>query len=193
MSGSESVSFEEEDDKSFTSEDLEKMTVELEKNDKLLRIEQEYKLAKSDKYLSSLGCSIGRDENNKNLINATIIGPEKTPFYGGFYKLKIQYPDDYPSNAPTVFFETKIFHPNVYDNGKICIEVINSWKSNYTIIDILEAIYVLLVKPNENSPANLEAGTLIKNDKKCVEEGKPNPFTYEKKAKEWNSHYAYPI
>ena len=159
MSDSESVSFEEED-KSFTSEDFKKMAVSLEQKDQIIRVDQEYKLAKSDKYLSSLGCSIGRDENNKNLVKATIIGPEKTPFYGGFYKLNIKFPENYPSNAPSVLFDTKIFHPNVYDNGSICIEVLNNWNPNYSIIDILEAIYILLVTPNENSPANKEAGKI---------------------------------
>ena len=192
MSDSESVSFEEED-KSFTSEDFKKMAVSLEQKDQIIRVDQEYILAKSDKYLSSLGCSIGRDENNKNLVKATIIGPEKTPFYGGFYKLNIKFPENYPSNAPSVLFDTKIFHPNVYDNGSICIEVLNNWNPNYSIIDILEAIYILLVTPNENSPANKEAGNMIKNDKQCVKDGKPNPHTYEKKASEWNSKYAYPI
>lgn len=59
--------------------------------------------------------------------------------------------------------------------------------------NILETIYILLVNPNEDSPTNEEARTLIKNDKKCVKDGKPNPHTYEKKASEWNSKYAYPI
>jgi len=192
MSDSESVSFEEED-KSFNSEDFEKMKVSLEKKDTDLRVDQEYKLAKSDKYLSSLGCSVGRDENNKFLINATIIGPKNTPFYGGFYKLRITFPKEYPTNYPSVYFDTKIFHPNVYSDGRICIDVVNNWNPDYSIIDILEAVYILLVNPNEGSPANSEAGNLIKNDKKCVEDGKPNPHTYEKKASEWNSLYAYPV
>ena len=120
-------------------------------------------------------------------------GPEKTPFYGGFYKLKIEFNEKFPSSAPTVYFETTIFHPNVYSDGQICIEVINHWNSNYSIIDILEAVYLLLVHPNENSPANVEAGEMIKNDLQCVKDKKPNPHTYEKKASEINAKYAYPI
>jgi ubiquitin-protein ligase len=71
--------------------------------------------------------------------------------------------------------------------------VINHWNSNYSIIDILEAVYLLLVHPNENSPANVEAGEMIKNDLQCVKDKKPNPHTYEKKASEINAKYAYPI
>lgn len=190
---SDSESFSEDEDRSYTSEDLKAMEIQLEQKDRDVRIEQEYKYAKSDRYLASLGCSIGRNDNENDLIRATIIGPEKTPFYGGFYKLKIKFPNSYPSSAPQVSFETKIFHPNVYSSGNICIEVVSNWNSNYSIIDILQAVYLLLVKPNEDSPANSEAGTMIKNDKKAVEEGKPNPHTYENEASKWNSQYAYPI
>lgn len=192
MSDSESFS-DEDEDRSYTSEELKAMDTPLVMDDRQTRINQEYDLAITDKYLASLGCSIGRNENNKNLINATIIGPENTPFYGGFYKLKIEFTSNYPSSAPNVYFETKIFHPNVYSSGKICIDVINNWKASYSIIDILEAIYLFLVKPNEDSPANTTAGNMIKNDKKCEEDGKPNPHTYEAEASKWNSQYAYPI
>ena len=34
---------------------------------------------------------------------------------------------------------------------------------------------------------------MIKEDKKCEKEGKANPHNYEKRAREWNSQYAYPI
>ena len=188
-----SESFSNEEDISYNSQDLEKMDFQLEQKDRQIRIDQEYNYAKSDLYLSSLGCSIGRDDNNKDIIFATYVGPEKSPFYGGFYKLKIKFTANYPSNPPEVYFETKIFHPNVYSSGKICIDVINNWNPNYSIIDILHAVYLLLVNPNETSPANTDAGNMIKNDKKCVEEGKPNPHTYENEAKKWNSKYAYPI
>ena len=57
MSESESVSFEEED-KSLNSDDFEKMKIKLEQNDTNIRVDQEYKIAKSDKHLSSLGCSV---------------------------------------------------------------------------------------------------------------------------------------
>lgn len=80
MSNSDGANFEEED-KSFTSEDFKKMTVELEQKDKIIRVDQEYKLTKSDKYLSSLGYSVYRDKNNK-LIIVSILGPEKNPFFG---------------------------------------------------------------------------------------------------------------
>ena len=193
MTDSESVSFEDDQDISFTSADLEKMKVELIENDRDTRIEQEYKLAKSDKYISSLGCSFGRDDNNKSKINATIIGPQNTPFYGGFYKLEIEFKANYPESKPNVKFITNIYHPNVYKNGDVCIDILNNWKKNYSIVDIIEAIYVLLLYPNEISPANADAGKDIENDKKEEREKNKNPHTYEEKAKKVNLENAYPV
>ena len=84
-----SESFSNEEDISYNSQDLEKMDFKLEQNDRQIRIDQEYKYAKSDLYLSSLGCSIGekdlqsfldkRFENfNSSLIQITLKGLEQS-------------------------------------------------------------------------------------------------------------------
>ena len=64
-------------------------------------------------------------------------------------------------------FNTKIFHPNVYADGKICLDILqNQWSPIYDISAILTSIQSLLSAPNPQSPANSEASTLFESDKR---------------------------
>lgn len=88
---------------------------------------------------------------------AVIFGPEDTIWEGATLKLSMEFSEDYPTHAPVVMFVTKVFHPNVYADGKICIDILqNQWTSIYDISSILTSLQSLLTDPNPNSPANSE-------------------------------------
>jgi ubiquitin-conjugating enzyme E2 A len=54
-----------------------------------------------------------------------------------------------------------MFHPNIYANGEICLDILqNQWSPIYDIAAILTSIQSLLCDPNPNSPANSEAARL---------------------------------
>ena len=61
---------------------------------------------------------------------AMIIGPEDTPYFGGYYFFNFTFPHDYPFSHPTVEFMTNNgrtrFNPNLYRSGKVCISILNS-------------------------------------------------------------------
>jgi ubiquitin-conjugating enzyme E2 A len=58
-------------------------------------------------------------------------------------------------------FTTKMFHPNIYSNGEICLDILqNQWSPIYDISAILTSVQSLLTDPNPNSPANSEAAQL---------------------------------
>jgi ubiquitin-protein ligase len=63
---------------------------------------------------------------------ALIIGPDDTPYFGGFYFFEFQFPTDYPHSPPIVLYRTNHdnirFNPNLYTNGKVCISLLNTWK-----------------------------------------------------------------
>jgi ubiquitin-protein ligase len=52
---------------------------------------------------------------------AVIFGPDDTPWEGGTFKLLLEFTEDYPNKAPAVRFLTKMFHPNIYNDGQICL------------------------------------------------------------------------
>ncbi|CAL8461877.1 g1408 [Coccomyxa elongata] len=105
--------------------------------------------------------------DNIMLWNAVIFGPEDTPWDGGTFKLSLQFTEEYPNKAPVVKFVSNIFHPNVYADGGICLDILqNQWSPIYDVSAILTSIQSLLSDPNPNSPANSEAARLYSENRR---------------------------
>eukprot|EP00640_Fibrocapsa_japonica_P004080 CAMPEP_0113935596 /NCGR_PEP_ID=MMETSP1339-20121228/2725_1 /TAXON_ID=94617 /ORGANISM="Fibrocapsa japonica" /LENGTH=219 /DNA_ID=CAMNT_0000937809 /DNA_START=111 /DNA_END=770 /DNA_ORIENTATION=+ /assembly_acc=CAM_ASM_000762 len=92
-------------------------------------------------------------------IHAEIDGPEQTPYFGGTFRLKLVLGSDYPNSPPRGFFLTKIFHPNISENGDICVNTLKrDWSADVTISRIFQVIRCLLIVPFPESSLNDEAG-----------------------------------
>ena len=92
---------------------------------------------------------------------ATILGPEDSPYDGGVFVLTIEFPKDYPFKPPMVVFNTKIYHPNINASGDICLDILQgAWYPALTISNLLLAICSLLTDPNPSSPMVPEAARL---------------------------------
>jgi len=85
---------------------------------------------------------------------------------GGLFELTLEFTDQYPTRPPKVKFVSKIFHPNVYNDGRICLDILqNQWSPIFDVWAILTSIRSLLADPNPNSPANSEAAGIFNNNK----------------------------
>eukprot|EP01108_Squamamoeba_japonica_P008488 TRINITY_DN756_c0_g1_i1.p2 TRINITY_DN756_c0_g1~~TRINITY_DN756_c0_g1_i1.p2 ORF type:complete len:189 (-),score=75.04 TRINITY_DN756_c0_g1_i1:28-549(-) len=116
------------------------------------------------------GISGAPQENNILQWNAVIFGPDDTPWEDGTFKLTLEFSEEYPNKAPKVKFASKMFHPNVYADGSICLDILqNQWSPIYDIAAILTSIQSLLCDPNPNSPANSEAARLYEENKREYE------------------------
>ncbi|KAJ7310478.1 hypothetical protein JRQ81_007399 [Phrynocephalus forsythii] len=95
----------------------------------------------------------------------------KPPFsITGTFKLTIEFTEEYPNKPPTVRFVSKMFHPNVYADGSICLDILqNRWSPTYDVSSILTSIQSLLDEPNPNSPANSQAAQLYQENKREYE------------------------
>uniref|UniRef100_A0A3Q0SA71 Ubiquitin conjugating enzyme E2 C n=1 Tax=Amphilophus citrinellus TaxID=61819 RepID=A0A3Q0SA71_AMPCI len=77
------------------------------------------------------------------------------------YRLSLEFPAGYPYQAPRVKFVTPCFHPNVDDQGFICLDILkDKWSALYDVRSILLSIQSLLGEPNNESPLNTVAAEL---------------------------------
>ncbi|RHZ44781.1 hypothetical protein Glove_709g42 [Diversispora epigaea] len=114
----------------------------------LRRIQKEYaELSRNP----PTGISAGpTDDEDLFSWTGTILGPSNSPYKGGIFRLKIEFSQDYPFKPPSVKFITRIYHPNIDDDGSICVNLLKTdvWKPATKISHVLEAILSLLENPN---------------------------------------------
>jgi ubiquitin-conjugating enzyme E2 D/E len=105
-------------------------------------------------------------DNNLLCWNATLIGAVDTPYEGGIFKLSVNFPNNYPFVPPIIKFITKIFHPNIHENGDICLDILKyHWSPAYSVSQVLLSILSLLSDPNPDDPLNSEASHLYKSNR----------------------------
>lgn len=79
---------------------------------------------------------------------ASITGPQGSPYEGGLFFLYLQIPHSYPMKPPVVRFITKIFHPNISRHGDVGLDSIHhNWSLALTISKVLLSIQSLLTDP----------------------------------------------
>ncbi len=97
-----------------------------------------------------------------NKIYAMIVGPSKTPYFGGYFFFEIIFPSNYPHSSPSVTFLTTDgdvrFNPNLYANGKVCLSILGTWSGPkwepvMTLSSVLLSIQSLMGEiPLRNEP-----------------------------------------
>lgn len=120
-------------------------------------------------------------DDNLFRLNLLLRGPPGTPYEGGEFKVIMELSIDYPLKAPTVRFQTKIFHPNISDDGTICLSLLKpNWTPSTRLTSVINELILLLQTPDERNGLNNEACALLQKD--------PNGFN--SKAREWTQKFA---
>ena len=111
-------------------------------------------------------CTAGPSGDNILEWEGTIIGPSDSPYEGGVFFLKINFPEDYPFTPPKIKFKTKIFHCNISSNGDICLDILkDQWSPALTISKVLLSLCSLFTDPNPEDPLVPTIANLLKDDK----------------------------
>lgn len=116
-------------------------------------------------------CSAGPVGDDLFKWQATIMGPEGSPYHGGIFFLKIEFPTDYPFKPPRINFSTPIYHCNINSNGSICLDILkDQWSPALTISKVLLSICSLMDDPNPNDPLVPEIADLLRKNKSLHDE-----------------------
>ncbi|KAL3936147.1 MAG: hypothetical protein SGARI_002683 [Bacillariaceae sp.] len=77
-------------------------------------------------------------------------------------------------------FTSEMWHPNIHEDGKVCISILHPpgedeynsqesaderWRPILGVEQILVSVISMLSDPNDESPANLDAAVMWRNDR----------------------------
>lgn len=87
---------------------------------------------------AGLGVLLKPRPDNMMICEAIIFGPDDTDWEGAILQLLIEFGPKFPSEPPKIRFLTQMFHPNVYLNGNICLDLLDkAWSPLYSCTTIL--------------------------------------------------------
>ncbi|BFG39959.1 hypothetical protein CerSpe_262330 [Prunus speciosa] len=139
-----------------------------------LRLQKELKLLLTD---PPPGASFPLLSSSSSLttIDAQIKGPEGTVYAEGLFNIKIQIPERYPFQPPSVTFATPIYHPNIDNGGRICLDILNlppkgAWQPSLNISTVLTSIGLLLSEPNPDDGLMCEASREFKYNRQAFDQ-----------------------
>lgn len=98
------------------------------------------------------------------------IKPDEGYYRGGRFSFDLKIPTTYPHEPPKLKCETSVYHPNIDQEGNVCLNILREdWKPVLTINSIIYGLLYLFYEPNPEDPLNKEAAELLKNDRRQFE------------------------
>lgn len=118
---------------------------------------------------------------NENIFEwsvALIVLNPDSLYYGGYFRAKMSFPRNYPYSPPDFRFLKPLYHPNIYPDGRLCISILHQpgedimsgeqaserWSPIQRVESVLISILSLLDDAETSSPANVDAGVMLRND-----------------------------
>lgn len=98
--------------------------------------------------------------------NCGILGKKGTPWQNAIYKVDLIFSDNYPNDPPICKFTPSLFHPNIYEDGVVCLSILgDAWNPQIGIKLILLALQTFLNEPNFGLCKRSDVLDVYKKDK----------------------------
>ncbi|WVQ73193.1 hypothetical protein IAR50_002758 [Cryptococcus sp. DSM 104548] len=122
------------------------------------------------------------DEDNIEVWKVVMLGPPGSPYAQGRFNVNVDFSKDFPFKPPVIKFQTRVYHPNIDDDGSICIGLLKTeqWKPATKMEIVLSSVYNLLNEPNPDDPLSASIAEQYRTDRPA----------FNKKAQEYVKRYA---
>lgn len=105
------------------------------------------------------------DDADASTVHALIKPPQDSVYRHKFIRLDLKVPDNYPHSPPEVTFvnhDGVRIHPNMYENGKCCSTILNTWGDSkyekWTSSMGIETVLLTFHSFLDNNPYTYEPG-----------------------------------
>ncbi|KAF3396341.1 Ubiquitin-conjugating enzyme E2-34 kDa [Penicillium rolfsii] len=109
---------------------------------------------------------------------ALIVLNKDSLYYGGYFKARMTFPQNYPYAPPEFRFLQPLYHPNIYKDGRLCISILHPpgedemsgelaaerWTPAQRVESVLISILSLLDDAECSSPANVDASVMFRTE-----------------------------
>ncbi|KAF4587237.1 ubiquitin-conjugating enzyme E2 [Ophiocordyceps camponoti-floridani] len=142
-------------------------------------LRRQLKEMRTSKDLPGISCGLVSDDNFFEWEVMLMINDDCKYYGGGNFRARMVFPPNYPHMPPALTFQDPIpFHPNIYETGLLCISILHPpvedvfgyeaaserWSPVQTPETILLSVISLFYSPNDESPANVEAARLLREE-----------------------------
>ena len=114
----------------------------------------------NERGLDKEGIYLHYNEDNLQDMKYLIVGPDDTPYKGGFYLFNVTMHSEYPFKPPKVkyisYCQQARINPNLYQNGKVCLSVLGTWSgpSWVAAMNLGSLAMDILIRLNKNPLQN---------------------------------------
>ncbi|KAI3385075.1 hypothetical protein SNEBB_009794 [Seison nebaliae] len=103
-------------------------------------------------------CDITFNDTNNLLIFHVILTVDEGIYRGYYYAFRFTIDEDYPHKPPKVRCLTPLYHPNIDEDGNVCLNVLREdWKPILSLNAIIYGLIHLFHEPNIHDPLNQNA------------------------------------
>ena len=129
----------------------------------IMRLLKDIRGVMNDKTLEEWGIMYRHSETDILTGFACIVGPSDTMYFGGYYYFMFKFPTNYPHSPPIVSYLTNTggirFHPNFYQNKKVCASIVNTWRGEqWTGCQSIQTILITFQSLLDKEPLLHEPG-----------------------------------